>query len=50
MAWDGSSSITTTRKAKCWDFVGNMYTRKPDSPTMAVWPQRYFRAYLDAWS
>lgn len=28
--------------------MGNLYTQKPDSPTMAVWAQRYFRAYLHA--
>jgi hypothetical protein len=35
-------------KRQYWEFTGNMYTRKADSPTMAVWAQRYFRAYMHA--
>ena len=48
MAWDEVILYNDYEKDERWEFVGNMYTRKPDSPTMAVWAQRYFRAYLDA--
>jgi hypothetical protein len=48
MAWDEVILFVDNEKGEYWEFKGNMYTRKPDSPTMAVWAQRYFRAYLDA--
>jgi hypothetical protein len=48
MAWDEVILYVDYVKREYWEFVGNMYTRKPDSPTMAVWAQRYFRAYLHA--
>ena len=48
MAWDEVILYNDYEKGEHWSFTGNMYTRKPDSPTMAVWAQRYFRAYLDA--
>jgi hypothetical protein len=48
MAWDEVILYNDYVKNERWEFVGNMYTRKPDSPTMAVWAQRYFRAYLEA--
>lgn len=48
MAWDETILFCDFGKGEQWSFAGNFYTRKPDSPTMAVWAQRYFRAYLDA--
>ncbi len=48
MAWDEVILFNDYGKGERWEFVGNMYTQKPDSPTMAVWAQRYFRAYLNA--
>jgi len=48
MAWDEVIIFVDNLKGTFWDFSGNFYTRKPDSPTMAVWAQRYFRAYLHA--
>lgn len=48
MAWDEVILYNDYIKQECWSFVGNLYTRKPDSPTMEVWAQRYFRAYLHA--
>ena len=48
MAWDEIILYNDYTKREHWSFIGNFYTRKPDSPTMAVWAQRYFRAYLQA--
>lgn len=48
MAWDEVILYADHAKGEYWDFNGNMYTQKPDSPTMEVWAQRYFRAYLHA--
>lgn len=48
MAWDETILFNDYVKKEHWMFNGNFYTRKPDSPTMAVWAQRYFRAYLHA--
>ena len=48
MAWDEIIYFVDNVKGEFWEFSGNFYTRKPDSPTMAVWAQRYFRAYLNA--
>lgn len=48
MAWDEVIMYNDYAKAEHWSFMGNFYTQKPDSPTMAVWAQRYFRAYLNA--
>lgn len=48
MAWDEVILYNDYGKGERWEFRGNMYTQKPDSPTMAVWAQRYFRAYLHA--
>ncbi len=48
MAWDEVILFVDTAKGEFWQFAGNLYTQKPDSPTMAVWAQRYFRAYLHA--
>ena len=48
MAWDEVILYADYGKGETWSFAGNFYTRKPDSPTMAVWAQRYFRAYLNA--
>jgi len=48
MAWDEVILYNDYEKGEHWSFSGNFYTRKPDSPTMAVWAQRYFRAYLNA--
>ena len=48
MAWDEVILYADYGKGQYWTFSGNFYTRKPDSPTMAVWAQRYFRAYLAA--
>lgn len=48
MAWDEVILYNDYEKGECWTFSGNFYTQKPDSPTMSVWAQRYFRAYLQA--
>ena len=48
MAWDETILYNDYAKGEHWSFMGNFYTRKPDSPTMSVWAQRYFRAYLQA--
>ena len=48
MAWDEVILYADYAKGEYWDFSGNFYVQKPDSPTMAVWAQRYFRAYLNA--
>lgn len=48
MAWDEIIFYNDYEKKECWSFSGNLYIRKPDSPTMEVWAQRYFRAYLHA--
>lgn len=48
LAWDETILYNDYTKGEHWNFNGNLYTRKPDSPTMAVWAQRYFRAYLNA--
>lgn len=48
MAWDEVIMYNNYQTKECWSFSGNFYTRKPDSPTMEVWAQRYFRAYLAA--
>lgn len=48
MAWDETILFIDDARQEWWDFSGNLYTRKPDSPTMEVWAQRYFRAYLHA--
>ena len=48
MAWDETIMFNDYVKNERWEFSGNFYTQKPDSPTMAVWAQRYFRAYLHA--
>ena len=48
MAWDETILYNDYSKEEHWSFTGSFYTRKPDSPTMAVWAQRYFRAYLQA--
>lgn len=48
MAWDEIILFNDHTKKERWEFMGNMYTHKPDSPTMAVWAQRYHRAYFHA--
>jgi hypothetical protein len=48
MAWDEIILYNDHAAKKRWEFSGNMYTHKPDSPTMAVWAQRYHRAYSHA--
>lgn len=48
MDWDEGIIFADCHNQECWSFNGNLYTRKPDSPTMEVWAQRYFRAYLHA--
>ena len=48
MAWDETIMFNDYVKNERWEFSGNFYTQKPDSPSMAVWAQRYFRAYLHA--
>lgn len=48
LAWDEAILYNDYIKKETWSFTGNFYKRKPDSPTMAVWAQRYFRAYLNA--
>ncbi len=48
LAWDETIHTIKHHVGERWEFVGNMYKHKPGSPTMAVWGQRYFRAYLHA--
>jgi|JI8StandDraft_1071087.scaffolds.fasta_scaffold139161_2 hypothetical protein len=48
MDWDEIIYKYDYIKKTYYEFRDNMYTRKPDSYTMAVWAQRYFRAYLHA--
>lgn len=48
MDWDETILFVDRAKQEWWEFRGNFYTQKPDSPTMAVWAQRYHRAYLHA--
>ncbi len=48
MAWDEIIMFNDYAKKECWSFSSNFYTQNPDSPTMAVWAQRYFRAYVHA--
>lgn len=48
LAWDETIMVINHDVGERWEFVGNMYEHKPGSPTMAVWGQRYFRAYLHA--
>jgi hypothetical protein len=48
MAWDEIILYNDHAAKTRWEFRGNMYTHKPDSPTVAVWAQRYFRAYFHA--
>ncbi len=48
MDWDEIIYKYDYQKKTYYQFRDNMYTRKPDSYTMAVWAQRYFRAYLHA--
>jgi hypothetical protein len=48
LAWDETILVIKHDVAERWEFVGNMYKHKPASPTVAVWGQRYFRAYLHA--
>ena len=40
MAWDETILYIDDVRQEWWDFSGNLYTRKPDSPTMEVWAQR----------
>ena len=48
MAWDEVIMKCDYTNRQYNEFIGNMYTHKPASPTVAVWAQRYFRAYLHA--
>ena len=48
LAWDEVIMVNNYRDGNRWEFQGNMYTHKPASPTVKVWGQRYFRAYLNA--
>lgn len=48
LAWDEVILMQNYEKGERWEFTGNMYQHKPASPTVAVWGQRYFRAYLNA--
>lgn len=48
LAWDEVIQFNDYGDGTRWEFAGNMYKHKPGSPTVAVWGQRYFRAYLDA--
>jgi hypothetical protein len=48
MEWDEVIWVIDRNKGEMSEFAGNMYTHKPASPTVAVWAQRYFRAYLHA--
>jgi hypothetical protein len=48
LAWDEVIMFNNYGSGERWEFVGNMYEHKPGSPTVAVWGQRYFRAYLNA--
>jgi len=48
MAWDEIILYNDHAAKTRWEFRGNMYTHKPASPTVAVWAQRYHRAYWHA--
>jgi len=48
LAWDEIIQFNNYGDSTRWEFVGNMYKHKPGSPTVCVWGQRYFRAYLNA--
>ena len=48
LAWDEIIMFNDYTDMTRWEFVGNMYTHKPASPTVGVWAQRYFRAYCHA--
>jgi hypothetical protein len=48
LAWDEVIQFNNYADGTRWEFIGNMYEHKPGSPTVAVWGQRYFRAYLQA--
>lgn len=48
LAWDEVIQFNDYSDGTRWEFTGNMYKHKPGSPTVAVWGQRYFRAYLEA--
>ncbi len=48
MEWNEVIMNVDFEKKEYWDLSGDFYTQKPESPTMAVWAQRYFRASLHA--
>lgn len=48
MAWDEVILFNDYKKGQRWELNKNMYELKPASPTVAVWGQRYYRAYLAA--
>ena len=48
LAWDEVIQFNDYKDKERWQFIGNMYTHKPGSPTVGVWAQRYFRAYCHA--
>jgi hypothetical protein len=48
LAWDEIIMFNDYAKGERYEVVANMYAHKPASPTVAVWGQRYFRAFLDA--
>ena len=48
LAWDETILYNDYGDNTRWHFAGNMYKMKPASPTVSVWGQRYYRAYLNA--
>lgn len=48
LEWNEVIMMLDHEKREYWQVKTNMYTHKPGSPTMAVWAQRYFRAYRTA--